>query len=305
MPAFWRVMDATAIDEAARVRRFDQEVVAAHPGLYGPVIPLGTNFDVGYYLHRELSPLLATMREVESHLAAQIPESLDRLTKTFGKLGEMTVYTGPSLFTTNGQVRIVGGKPVVVFGVDVQAYAERELLPGESRYDMRAYVAHELFHAHHYAVNAEMRAVANTLFDEELGAPLYVNLWIEGLATCVSMGVDGDGSPARALMSERLARELPGVFITVARELASKLDSRSREDARDYFWLGGERKDIPPRSAYGVGAWVAGDILSREGKAVALRLSGTRLRAEVAASLARLAKSSAFPDWNSFCQKLD
>jgi hypothetical protein len=166
---------------------------------------------------------------------------------------------------------------------------------------LRAYVAHELFHAHHYDVNAEMRRQANTLFDEKNPSPLYVNLWIEGLATCVSMSLDGDGSIERALMSERLPRDLPPVLAAATRELAGKLDSRSLEDTRDFFWLGGERKDLPPRSAYAIGALVADDVLFRHGLDGALELSGDELRSEVARALATLSRHQGGIDWSKVC----
>jgi len=304
MPSFWQVMDATDLpDDAARARRFQATVIAPNTALYGPVVQASADFSYEYYME-QLTPLLPTMREVDSRMRAQIDASLADLRARVGKPGAMTVYIAPSLFTSNGQVRVVDDEPVVMFGVDVQAYAEIEMLPADSRYDMRAYIAHELLHAYHYSVNEEMRHAANTLFDEKNPAPLYLNLWIEGLATCVSMSLDGDGSTERALMSTRLAQELPAVLPAVAREMSTKLDARSLEATRDYFWLGGERTDIPPRSAYGVGALVADDILARKGLKSALRLSGQALRAEVGRSLAKLAQQPATVDWSARCSRI-
>jgi hypothetical protein len=301
MPAFWEVIDAAENDAAeTRAARFRQEVIAPHAALYGPVIAVEPDQDFGEYL-AQLEPLLPTMRELEPRMSTAIVAGLDSLRALLGEPGPMTVYVAPSLFTTNGQVRVVDGAPVVIFGVDVQAYAELELLPAASRYDLRAYVAHELFHAHHYGVNAELRGLANALFDPANPAPIHVNLWIEGLATCVSMSVDGDGTPERALMSERLPRELPPVLGQVARELGTKLDSRSVADTRDFFWLDGARTDIPPRSAYAVGALVAEDVLARRGLAAALRLSGTELRGEVGRSLATIAERDGELDWSAVC----
>ena len=301
MPAFWKVMDAQpAAVPAARARGFQREVIDAYPGLYGPVVPADAAFDAAAYLE-QLGTFLPTMRDLDHRTRAQIDSSLGILRARFGPLSDMTIYVAPSLFTSNGQVRVVDGRPVVLFGVDVQAYAEQELLPKSSRYDLRAYVAHELVHAHHYGMNAAMRAAANTLFDEKNPAPLYLNLWIEGLATCVSMSMDGDGSVERALMSARIAAELPPVLPALAREMSGKLDARSLEATRDYFWLGGERKDIPPRSAYGVGALVAADVLARRGLGASLLLAGDDLRAEVANALAKYQQPVAV-DWSSICE---
>ena len=301
MPAFWAVVDADTPDAAdTRAARLDRQVIKAFPALYGPVIPLNPDFNLPYYFE-QIAPLLPAMRELDARTRRQIESSLDLLHARVGRVSDMTIYLAPSLFTSNGQVRVVDGKPVVMFGVDVQAYAELELLPKASRYDLRAYVAHELFHAHHYGVNREMRDAANTLFDTRLPAPLYLNLWIEGLATCVSMGMDGDGSVGRALMSERLAPELPPLLPALTREYAGKLDARSIEVTRDYFWLGGERQDIPPRSAYAMGALVADDVLKRKGLAAALKLSGRNLRAEVGESVSRLSQYGTEVDWSKVC----
>jgi hypothetical protein len=304
MPALFTLMDAEPpLEATVRSARFQREVIEAFPSLYGPVIPDNPEFDVEDYL-QQLEPLLPTLHDLDRRTYSQVEASARLLNMHVGRLPDLTIYVAPSLFTSNGQVRVVNDVPVVMFGVDVQAYAEEQLLPQASRYDLRAYVAHELFHAYHYSVNQELRGLANTLFDEKDPAPLYVNLWIEGLATCVSMGLDGDGSPARALMSEQMARELPPALARVASEMIAKVDSRNLADTRDFFWLGGERKDIPARSAYGVGAWVAGDVLARVGLQTALRLSGESLRAEVTDSLRRLGRLTAPPAWTSFCQAL-
>jgi hypothetical protein len=301
MPAFWAVMEATTPDAAdKRAARFDEQVIKAYPQLYGPVVGQNDEFSLPRYIE-QLQPLLPGMRDLDPLTRRQIGYSLDILRGRVGRVSDMTIFIAPSLFTSNGQVRVVDDRPVVMFGVDVQAYAELEILPATSRYDLRAYVAHELFHAHHYGVNAEIRRAANTLFDPAAPAPLYLNLWIEGLATCASMSMDGNGSIERALMSERLPTELPPLLPALAMEYASKLDSRSLEDTRDFFWLGGERQDIPPRTAYAVGALVADDILRRKGLDTALKLGGPPLRREVGQAVSRLSRRGTNLDWSKVC----
>lgn len=301
MPAFWGIMRAERReDTATRAKHFQRDIIDAHPDLYGPVVPMSKDFNVVEYL-TQLEPLLPAMRDLTPLTYEQIHASLDLMGARFGRMRGVTIYVAPSLFTSNGQVRVVNDRPIVMFGVDVQAYAENELLPKASRYDLRAYIAHELFHAHHYVVNAELRRQANTLFDEKNPSPLYINLWIEGLATCVSMGMDGDGTVERALMSERLPGEVPPILAAAARELAGKLDSRSLDDTRDFFWLGGERKDLPPRSAYAIGALVADDVLARRGLHAALALSGDELRSEVGKALGTLSQHQGDVDWSGVC----
>jgi hypothetical protein len=302
MPDFWAVMDA-GNDADLRAKEFERRVLKAHGALYGPVIPVEREFDVAGYL-AQLEPFLPAMRELEPLTRREVDASATALRGQFGDLSDMSIFIAPSLFTSNGQVRVVDDRPVVVFGLDVQAYAEAELLPAASRNDLRAFVAHELFHGHHYGVNAEIRREANTLFDAENPAPVFLNLWIEGLATCVSMSVDGDGSVERALMSERLPVELPPVLGAVARELGQKLEARSVQVTRDFFWLDGGRADVPPRGAYAVGALVADDVITRMGLTAALRLSGEALREEVRRALAGLERHSGGVDWPAVCDTL-
>jgi hypothetical protein len=102
-------------------------------------------------------------------------------------------------------------------------------------------------------------------------------------------------------MSDRLPREVPPILATAARELSGKLDSRSLDDTRDFFWLGGERKDLPPRSAYAIGALVADDVLARRGLNVAVALSGDELRGEVGKALATLSRQQGGVDWSRVC----
>ena len=299
--AFWGIIDAQPkLDATERATRFRQDVIEKYPGLYGPVVSVSADFNIAEYL-TQLETLLPAMRDLTRPTLEQINATIELMDARFGKMHDVTIYAAPSLFTSNGQVRVVNDEPVVMFGVDVQAYAENELLPKASRYDLRAYIAHELFHAHHYGVNAEMRRQANTLFDEKNPSPLYVNLWIEGLATCVSMSMDGDGTVERALMSERLPREVPPILAATARELSGKLDSRSLDDTRDFFWLGGERQDLPPRSAYAIGALVADDVLARRGLNASLSLSGDELRSEVGKALTTLSQHQGGVDWSRVC----
>ena len=301
MPAFWEIIDANPpLDSATRVTRFRHDIIDAYPELYGPIVQVSQNFDIGGYLE-ELQSLVPAMRELTPLTLEQINATIDLMNAQFGRMHDVTIYVAPSLFTSNGQVRIVNDRPVVMFGVDVQAYAENELLPASSRFDLRAYIAHELFHAHHYSVNSELRRQANSLFDEKNPAPLHVNLWIEGLATCVSMCIDGVDNVERALMSERLPGEVPPILAAAARELSGKLDSRSLDDTRDFFWLGGERKDLPPRSAYAIGALIADDVVTRRGLFAAAALSGDELRTEVGKALAKLSQHQGDIDWPQVC----
>jgi hypothetical protein len=295
MPTFWDVM---AAEPATRAQKLEA-LLKAHPRIHGPVLP--TDTDLSQYIEN-LTPFLAQMRELEPKVLTQIDASRKLLNGLLPPLEATTIYVGPSLFTSNGQVRVVDSRPVLVIGVDVQAYAELELLPAESRHDLRAFIAHELVHTHHYEQNPAIRALANDLFDRASPAPLYVGLWVEGFATCVSMMVDGDGTVERALMSKDLPRLIAPVRGKVARELESKLELRSIDAIAEYFWADGAREDIPSRSGYAIGALVASDIVKRAGLKGAMDLHDEALLREVRAALVRIADPRYELAWKTVCE---
>lgn len=297
MPGFWEVMAKSPSERPAAL----DGLLRRHPRIHGPVLPVDS--DLPEYLEG-LEPLLPGMRELEPLALRQIDASLAQLDTLLSPLTATSVYVAPSLFTSNGQVRVVEGKPVVVIGLDVQAYAERELLPQESRYDLRAFITHELMHAHHYEKNPAMRDFANRLFDRAAPAPLYASLWIEGLATCVSMGLDGDGSLERALMDKGLPAAIVPALQKVATELHDKLEVRDLDQIGDFFWLGRARDDIPPRAGYAVGALLAADIVKRRGLAQALGFEGDALVTELRSSLKALMAPGYPVQWNGACSNM-
>jgi hypothetical protein len=294
MPAFWEIMTGNPEQRAAGL----DALLRQHPRIHGPVLPVDSNLTE--YLGG-LEPLLPGMRELEPLALRQIDASVAQLDALLPALKSTVVYVGPSLFTSNGQVRVVDGRPVVLIGLDVQAYAERDLLPPESRHDLRAFITHEILHAHHYEKNPAMRDFANRLFDRSAPAPLYASLWIEGLATCMSMGLDGDGSVERALMDKNLPSAIVPAVQKVATELHDKLEVRDIDQIGDFFWLGRERNDIPSRSGYAVGALVAADIVERQGIERALGLQGDALIAELRSSLKALMTSGYRVEWTGAC----
>jgi hypothetical protein len=111
MPVCRRVMDAPAQHgTATRPLRFQREVIDAYPGLYGPVAPRDPDFSVSDHL-AQLETFLPTMRDPR-RTCAQADASLAMMRERFGRLSDMSAYLAPSLFTSNGQVRVVDDRPV-------------------------------------------------------------------------------------------------------------------------------------------------------------------------------------------------
>lgn len=294
MPAFRAILEAND-----REVRFDA-LMTAHPDVYGGVIPRPAPDKIKAYLSAQLAD--QTVSEALSvSIGDEIPKAVKQLTAELGPPGPVRVYVAPSLFTSNGQVRMVADRPVVVFGPDVQAYLVTKLLHQKPPYDVRPLVLHELFHAWHYDANPAMAAVANRLFSETDKPPLYLNLWIEGLATCASMQMDGASKVENALMSRELVTDFPPVAGKVATFLLARQNSTAASDYRDFFWLSGERTDIPKRSAYAAGALVADHIVRKVGLRRAMRLSGEALKKEITDALGAVAAATTAPVWRDVC----
>lgn len=300
MPTFWRFYETDFETPEGRLAAFKQDVLATYPNLYGPFVSIPGDEDLSNYLD-SLEPFAARMRALEPLIEAEIPRADAQLDRALGPSNE-TIYLAPSLFTSNGQVRWIGGHAIVLFGADVQAYVEDELMQETGVPDLRAYVLHELFHARHYAANPEVAHAAEALFADEASAPLYQNLWIEGLATCAAHSLAPGGSMARSLQSPDLAENVSPHIQRIAAEMLAKLDSIDPGERGAYFWLQSERADIPARSAYAIGMLVANDILAEHTLSNAMALSGPALRTAIANALTQLAAQPFDGTWSRVCQ---
>jgi hypothetical protein len=299
MPAYWAFRAQATASREAQVAALRQQVLQAYPRLYGPFVSVPGDGDLADWLGN-MAPLEPEMRRLEPLILAEIARGAALLTRAMGPAPDMHIYVAPSLFTSNGQVRWLDRRPVVLFGVDVQAYAERELMAGVADKALGSFIAHELFHAHHYAMNPEIAAAAELLFSQTATPPLYLNLWIEGLATCAARRIAG-GGVERALMMEGLHARVGPLVPRLAGELGTRLESTDRQDRITYFWLNEGTTAVPSRSAYAMGMLVADEVLKQRSLVEAARLSGPGLQAAIAEALGRLAQGSFDGNWDRVC----
>jgi HEAT repeat protein len=145
-----------------------------------------------------------------------------------------------------------------------------------------------------------MGEMANRLFGADR-PPLFFNLWIEGLATCESMRLDGDGKTVDALMSRELAALSAPDVRRLAGELRGRMGSTAEADYRDFFWMSGERPGVPKRAAYAIGALVADRIIARQGLTRAVKLKGEPLRRAIAQALDAIGSETFQLDWDKAC----
>jgi uncharacterized protein YjaZ len=104
---------------------------------------------------------------------------------------------------------------------------------------------HETFHLYQHQKNPGL--------DPDDGSPVYVTLWLEGLATYVSSALNPKAPRLHVLLDDR-ALDAAGddVVRKVAAELLARLDSHSDADYARYFTVG-PASDIPARTGYLLG----------------------------------------------------
>ncbi len=235
MPDFWRFWEeAQGKPVADQVKLFRETVVSKYPGLFGKgVIQLGGVPDperdralderLAKYM-AELPPQIPAMRKLSNQLGRSLQEYARGFQQEFPDYAAHTpIYFTLSLWQFDGATREVDGKTVLLFGVD-----EIARFHGADT-DLKVLFDHELFHQYHGQVAPE--------FDAD-GAPLWMSLWEEGLATYVSRHMNPGASTQDALMfphdlEERARPMLP----QLARELLENMDSTSKDEyAAFFFW---------------------------------------------------------------------
>ncbi len=271
-PTFWRFWDeARGKPQAEQLRLLREHVVATHPDVYtAEVLTLDTTLPLDEALAQRWPRFLAfagkhldTARGLSAALKEELPRYEERFRRTFPDLaytGE--VYFVASLGAFDGGTRQVKGRTALLFGVDVIAavYGEKA--------DLEAFFDHELFHLYH-----------EQFPDPELEDTLARALWKEGLATYVA-GTLNPETPESLLfglpvdLPERARATLP----QLARELRTRLDSKSPEDYKTFFLGHSQRKDIPARSGYYVGYLVARELGRTHSLPELARLQGRPLR---------------------------
>jgi len=241
MPSFWpywaAARDAAPADQ---YRLFTQMLGTPNAELYDRVLeglPLGPDELVPQALRR-MRPFEPTMRVLSGQLAADLPRQLVLFRDSFPDFRcDTPIYFLFAAGAFDGAMRQVGGRPALLFGIDVIARIHgQQLTP---------LVVHELFHVYHDAVVPHS------------SERLYWAVWNEGLATYVSRRLN----PGVAETEVCCLPDVPAVTAampTLIPELLSRLDSEQQADYARYL-LGGAT-DIPARSGYYLGYRVAAQL---------------------------------------------
>ena len=281
MPLYWQFHER-AHDQPidAQVRLFREMVADQRPEVYNADVmnvPGGRTFDE--FLPEVYPKALAwtaphteTMRTLSEELATSLPRHVAEFRQTFPDFAfDGRVYFLYAVGAFDGAARTVAGKPALLFGLDVIATihgAEASVAP---------LLHHELFHAHHGPL------IGTT----GRGLPLYLSVWVEGLATLVARQLNPSASDVAIYglptnTPARVRDDLP----RLAGALRATLDSTRPEDYDTWFLGNDSDAEIPRRSGYYLGYLVAAHVQRGRTLRDLARLSAAEVRPLVEAALA-------------------
>jgi hypothetical protein len=285
MPAFWSFWEQAEKKEPAEQTRLLKEVaIAPHREFYDKVIGVPSDGRIQEIL-KTLAPAIPALRRIDGEFKEQLPVGFASFVAAYPDLDRtLPIFTGPSLFTSSGQSRDLDGRTIVFYGLDVVAVVLSDVT------DHTADIHHELFHAYHWQRNEEMREAGKQSFEKTRTAPMYYDLWSEGLALYAVEKLDPDAPLSLVLSSKALPEEGPKVLRRVAGELRQRLDVTNLDEVGDYFFFTPKRKDLPSRIAYYVGLRLAEEVGKGRSMEDLVTLGGKDLRAAIDAGLQTLEK---------------
>jgi len=254
MPAFWQVVSET--NDAApeqEIRQFRTKVLA-NSDIYS---------ETGFGFHSEteldsaiLRGLLAARRnpqhvqQMAALLRTQLPATIKSFQHAFPDFRcDFPIYLAPSLGKLDGAGRVIDHHQALAVGVDnVADEYTTTTLP--------IFLTHELFHRYHFQV----AGFSDDNGDQEV---IWRALWVEGLATYVSMVLNPGTSLQEALIAPpdlvtRAQREVPWLVKTIA----PALDRSEATIFSEFFEYHQDKGAVPPRAGYYLGARIAQNLAS-------------------------------------------
>ena len=269
MPQFWAFQDqAPQLQRADRIlRSFRDQLIEPNRDLYSKPELRDAITDAGIldYL-RDVNADLAVMRTLSLDLEPLTVEVAQKLKKEFPRFDpRLTVVFMPTLHRIDGQYTRLLDQPTLVFGIDAIARSRGPSV------DLRVVVAHELFHAHHARINAALY--------REVPTPLYVRMWLEGLAAYVSERVVPQAS-SQQIIGDGVTPidRSPAAMGPVATMIRSNLDSTNPLEQDKYLTYSAATSGAPGRVGYLVGYEIAKALAAKLPLNELTELRGTKLR---------------------------
>lgn len=285
-PTFWKFWDAASGKaENERVQMFLDQVITPNRELYSATVIGGTAFDgdlkskeaqaaASKYL-TNVETYIPRMRSISNEIEHDFAAYAKDFSLTFPKYSpKTTIRFMMSLFSFDGGTRTIDKKTVLLFGIDGIA---RYHQPDES---LKVFFDHELFHQYHDQIDPD-------LTDDN--APIWTQLWEEGLATYVSRQMNAGSTEAQALMSPGLAAQTQPLLPKIAKELLENADSTDKKEYATFFYGSNGRADLPPRCGYYVGYKIAEQLGNGRSLQQLAEMHGPELKAQILAVLKKMA----------------
>jgi hypothetical protein len=230
---------------------------------------------VAEYL-RDVAPYITRMRELSASIHRDFGTYAQDFMVTFPDYAPRSaVYFTVSLFSFDGATREIEGRTALLFGIDgIARFHGKDA-------NLQVLFDHELFHQYHDQIAHELTVD---------GAPLWMPLWEEGLATYVSRQMNPGSTEAQALLSDTLGELSKPMLATLSRELFSNFNSTDRREYAAFFFGSNGRPDLPARCGYYVGYRVARQLAASHSLRELASLRGPELEKSVRTALERFAQ---------------
>jgi hypothetical protein len=252
MPAYRQFAIRTAnLSPEDRAAAFQREIAARYPDYYAPEV-YGDETKLQARAVRFFDPVKRTaffpgvQPLSEAHLLAmgsmigpEFVRQQRRFIQTFADFQcAATVEFGVSLMRFDGHPVDFGGRPHLLFGVDVIAAVHDAA-------DMPSFFDHEIFHIYHKQLIAAQLPKGDD--------PAWVTMWIEGLATYVSQRMNPQLDAQQVLwfpqdMVTRMKTETPRAATLLLRDIDKTGSAGDR-----WFLMGTQVEGLPDRAGYYLG----------------------------------------------------
>ena len=172
------------------------------------------------------------------------------------------------------------GRPALVFGIDSMAseFSGKPL-------QLHVFLDHEIFHRYH----SQVTGFSDDNGQEEI---IWRGLWVEGLATYVSMVLNPPATMQDALFFPTdLVKRASPIRSRLAKQLEGNLDVSDSKIFRKYFsYHIGDADGVPPRSGYYIGLLASQRLAQQNSLKELVHLRDDAVRKELGETLTLLAR---------------
>jgi len=286
MPAFWRVMDATASQaDAAWLAAYRAEIIGPHRAVFA-LARGGLDDSSLVRFRRSILRNADQYRALSDSLPAKIAAEWTRFVRAFPdtRPGAVIYLLPAPPNAISGWFRPLADHDAVVFGLNLLASARSDAQLG-------VLINHELVHLYHAQVNPQIRSVVTTFFmgRGNHATALHELMWIEGFAVYASQRIT-PGAQRSDVLHPRVAQANDSARTQSARAFRERLDVTDRATVEAFVYGGTDA--VPPQAVNYLGLLVAERLASRYGLSEMARLQGAELRDAIRRELEELGSDS-------------